>query len=84
MRKNYKKTFFNFVDPKVVITLMSSHITFYKLKSQFPKITTISIQCNPGDPDFMKFIKNAKKDLFPVIIFFSFRTHLNVFIKNIF
>ena len=28
MRKNYKKTFFNFVDPKVVITLMSSHIAF--------------------------------------------------------
>ncbi len=72
MRKNYKKTFFNFVDPKVVVTLMSSHTAFYKLKSEFPKITTIAIQCNPGDPDFMKFIKNAKKNSLSCDYFFFF------------
>ena len=32
MRKNYKKTFFNFVDPNV-ITLMSSHIALQIKKS---------------------------------------------------
>lgn len=60
IRKNYKKAFFDFVDPKVVITLVSSQIAFFKLKKQFPNITFISIQNNVGTSEFIKFLKKAK------------------------
>lgn len=62
IRKNYKKTFFNLIDPKVVITLMSTQIAFYKLKKIFPNIITISIQNNVGNTEFMRLLKNEKKD----------------------
>ncbi len=61
VRKSYKKAFFYLIEPKVVITLMSSQIAFYKLKKQFPNIITISIQNSVGSLEFMKLLKHAKK-----------------------
>ena len=62
IRKNYKKFFFIFVNPKIAITSTSNQVAFYKLKNHFPNITTISIQNNVGDEKFIKLLKNEKKN----------------------
>ena len=44
LKKNYKKSFFNFVKPKIAITFIDNNSAFYKLKKEFPKIIFLSIQ----------------------------------------
>ena len=44
IRKNYKKSFFNFVKPKIVITFIDNNPAFYKLKKEFPEMIFLSIQ----------------------------------------
>ena len=44
LKKYYKKSFFNFVKPKIVITFIDNNPAFYKLKKEFPKIIFLSIQ----------------------------------------
>jgi len=72
IKKNYKKFFFIFVNPKIAITSTSNQVSFYKLKNHFPNITTISIQNNLGDEDFIKLLKNEKKNSLSCDYFFFF------------
>ena len=44
LKKNYKRSFFNFVKPKIAITFIDNNPAFYKLKKEFPKIILLSIQ----------------------------------------
>ncbi len=64
LRKNYKKVFFSYTDPKIAITLMSSYVAFYELKNQFPNIKTIAIQNDLGNHHLLKILKKAKKNYF--------------------
>jgi len=62
LKTNYKMVFFNYVRPKIAITLMSSYVAFYKLKSQFPNIITIAVQDSLGNSEFIKILKKTKKN----------------------
>lgn len=42
--KSYKKRFFNYVNPKIAITMNDNNPAFFKLKEEFPNLTTIAIQ----------------------------------------
>lgn len=42
--KTYKKRFFKYVNPKIVITMFDNNPAFYKLKDDFPQLITIAIQ----------------------------------------
>ncbi len=72
LRNNYKKIFFNYVEPKIAITLMTSYTAFYELKKQFPNITTIAIQSDVGNDVFFRTIKAAKKNTFSCDYFLFF------------
>lgn len=72
LRTNYKKIFFNYVKPKIVITMMSSYTAFYELKKQFPKIITIVIQNDLGNEHLIKTLRKAKKGTFSCDYFLFF------------
>ena len=42
--KKYKKFYFYYVDPKIVITMDDNNPGFFKLKKEFPNLITIAIQ----------------------------------------
>ena len=42
--KKYKKFYFYYVDPKIVITMDDNNSGFFKLKKEFPNLITIAIQ----------------------------------------
>ncbi len=42
--KSYKYRFFKYVNPKIAITMFDNNPGFYKIKEEFPKLTTIVIQ----------------------------------------
>ena len=76
IRANYKKIFFDYVKPKVVITMMSNYTSFYELKNQFQNITTIAIQTDLGDENFIRLLKETKKIIILVIISYFFQNFL--------
>lgn len=41
---NYAREYIRFVGPRIVITFTDTDTNFYRLKTEFPKITTIAIQ----------------------------------------
>ena len=80
IRKNYKKAFFTFVKPKIAITLSCNYTAFYELKNQFPNITTIAIQNDFGNDNFIKILKKGKKNIYSCDYFLFF----SEFFKNIY
>ena len=78
-----QKNFFNYVKPKIVITMMSGYTAFYELKKQFPKIITIAIQNDLGNEHLIKTFRKAKKGTFHVITFFFSETFKNLYQKYI-
>jgi len=63
--KTYRKRFFSYVNPKIVITMFDNNPTFYKLKSEFPQLTTIAVQkAWKYDVEFdIIYDRHKKKDL---------------------
>lgn len=84
LHTNYKKFFFYYVKPKIVITMMSGYTAFYELKKQFPKIITIAIQNDLGNENLIKTFRKAKKGTFSCdyFLFFS-ETFKNLYQKYI-
>ena len=72
IRKNYKKIFFDYIKPRVVVTMMSNYTAFYELKNEFPNITTIAIQNDLGNENFFKILKNQRKNSFSCDYFLFF------------
>ena len=72
IRRNYKKIFFDYVKPKVVITMMSNYTSFYELKNQFKNITTIAIQTDLGDENFIRILREGKKNNYSCDYFLFF------------
>ena len=77
---NYKKTFFNFVSPKIIYSGVDSHTSFYKLKHIYKKATFINDQygiskvTGKGWPnefcwDLKNYYKKNKKKPFVDIMF---------------
>lgn len=42
--KSYKKIFFTYVSPKIVITMFDNNPGFFRLKKEFPNLITVAIQ----------------------------------------
>ena len=61
IKNNYKLNYFNFVKPKVIITLIDENPGFFKLKNIYDKARYISIQIAFKDNVFYDYIKNYKK-----------------------
>ena len=64
LKKNYKRSFFNFVKPKIAITFIDNNPAFYKLKKEFPKIILLSIQNGVrSDKDLIDIQKGSETNL---------------------
>ena len=89
-KENYKKNFFLFVNPKIIYTAIDNNISFYKLKTLFPKAYYIADQNGMRDKKFVNecknFYKNNSSDYLQTDIYFCFgnneKNKLKKFIKG--
>ena len=61
IKENYKLNYFNFVQPKVVITLIDENPGFFKLKNIYKKAKYVSIQIGFKDNIFYDYLNEYKK-----------------------
>ena len=61
IKANYKLNYFNFVKPKVVITLIDENPGFFKLKNIYDQAKYVSVQFHFKDNIFYDYINKFKK-----------------------
>ena len=61
IKENYKLNYFNFVQPKVVITLIDENPGFFKLKNIYNQAKYVSVQLHFKDNIFYDYINKFKK-----------------------
>ena len=76
LKHNYKLNYFNFVEPKIIYTIIDNNIGFFKLKNIYPKAFYIADQKAVRDNTFFKicndYLKRFPTQKLFVDIFFCF------------
>ena len=62
LKHNYKVNYFNFVNPKIVYTIIDNNIGFFKLKNYFPNMFFVADQKAVRNNEFYQICKEHLKN----------------------